>query len=137
MKTKVYLGGTCGSAWRDTLMPRLQIEYFNPMVEDWTPESQAEEERQREHCDICLYVITPKMLGVFGVAEVVDDSNKRPGKTLFCFVEDERAFGGDAVFEPHQIKALNAVGKMVEGNGARWVRDFAELEEVLNGWEKV
>ena len=47
MKNKVFLGGTCNeSTWRVELIPLLKIDYFNPVVEDWTPECQAEEERQ-------------------------------------------------------------------------------------------
>ena len=36
---KVFLGGTCnGSTWREELIPILEINYFNPVVSDWTPE---------------------------------------------------------------------------------------------------
>jgi hypothetical protein len=32
---KVFLGGTCAeTTWRDDLIPKLQIDYFNPVVED-------------------------------------------------------------------------------------------------------
>jgi len=66
MSKKVFLGGTCNkSDWRDKLIPLLDIKFFNPVVEDWTPECQDEEIRQREECDFCLYVITPKMTGVY------------------------------------------------------------------------
>ena len=53
MKNKVFLGGTCNeSTWRNELIPLLKIDYFNPVVEDWTPECQAEEERQKnEECN--------------------------------------------------------------------------------------
>ena len=62
---KVFLGGTCNeSTWRDDLIKKLEIDYFNPVVEDWTEECMAEEIRQRESCDYCLYVITPRMTGV-------------------------------------------------------------------------
>ena len=82
---KVFLGGTCNeSTWRDELIKSLEIGYFNPVVDDWTPECMAEELRQRESCDYCLYVITGKLTGVYSIAEVVDDSCKRPGKTIFC-----------------------------------------------------
>ena len=62
MKNKVFLGGTCNeSTWREELIPLLKTDYFNPVVEDWTPECQAEEERQKnEECNYQLYVITPK-----------------------------------------------------------------------------
>lgn len=42
---KIFLGGTCcETTWRDELIPYLEkanIEYFNPVVKDWTPECQA------------------------------------------------------------------------------------------------
>ena len=87
---KVFLGGTCAeSTWREELIPLLKINYFNPVVEDWTPECMEEELRQRDTCDYCLYVITPRMLGVYSIAEVIDDSNKRPKKTIFAVIEPE------------------------------------------------
>ena len=53
---KVFLGGTCNeSTWRNELIPLLEekgIEYYNPVVEDWNPECQEEEYRQKEICDI-------------------------------------------------------------------------------------
>jgi len=116
-KIKVFLGGTCNeSKWREKLITIFneEVDYFNPVVEDWTPECMEEENRQKEICDYCLYVITPKMTGVFSIAEVVDDSNKRPDKTIFCFLlEDEKEF-----FTKSQIKSLVAVEKIVEGNGS-------------------
>jgi len=84
---KVFLGGTCnGSLWRNDLIKDLKIDYFQPQAEDWTPEMMQKEIKQREECDFCLYVITPKMTGVYSIAEVVDDSNKRPGETIFSFL---------------------------------------------------
>ncbi len=116
---KVFLGGTCnGSKWRENLIKHLKIDYFNPVVENWTPECQAEEIKQREECDICLYLITPKMTGIYSIAEVADDSNKRPQKTVFAFLEED----GGSVFERHQIKALKAVGDLVEKNGGKFVK---------------
>ena len=70
-RCKVFLGGTCNeSTWRDELIKKLKIDYFNPVVDDWTEECYKEELRQREICDYCLYVITPKMTGVYSIAEV-------------------------------------------------------------------
>jgi hypothetical protein len=113
---KVFLGGTCNnSTWRNRLIPHLQIEYFNPVVEDWTPECQEEEIHQRQNCDLVLYTITPKMTGVYSIAEVVDDSNKRPEKTVLCLIEKD-----DGVeFDKTQWKSLLSVGKLVEANGGK------------------
>jgi hypothetical protein len=111
---KVFLGGTCnGSKWRESLIEMIKIDYFNPVVENWTPECQEEELKQREICDINLYYITPKMTGSFAIAEVIDDSNKRPEKTVFYFSTEDDGLK----FSEHQIKSLNAVGKMVKENG--------------------
>ena len=128
-KTKVFLGGTCnGSLWRNELIPLLAIDSFNPVVENWTPECQEEEIKQRETCDFCLYVLTPKMTGVYSVAEVVDDSNKRPFKTVMCIVPKD----GDAEFTPHQLKSLKQTAKMVVANGGQSFNSLGEVATFLN-----
>jgi hypothetical protein len=126
---KVFLGGTCnGSSWRDELIKDLKIDHFLPCAEDWTPEMMEEEIKQRAECDFCLYVITPKMTGVYSVAEVVDDSNKRPGKTLFCYLSSDE----DQMFSAAQLKSLEQTGKMVAKNGAQFFKTFAEIADYLN-----
>jgi hypothetical protein len=55
-KEKWFLGGTCAeTTWRDKLMPLLdeeEIDYFNPVVEDWTPADQEREEDEKNNkCD--------------------------------------------------------------------------------------
>lgn len=83
---KVFLGGTCAeTAWREKLISMLKIKYFNPVVPNWTEECMKREREERVKDDFCLYVITPSMQGVYSIAEVIDDSNKRPKKTIFCF----------------------------------------------------
>lgn len=144
---KVFLGGTCNeSKWRDKLIPMLKIDYFNPVVDDWNEDAYKEELRQKEICDYCLYTITPRMLGVYSIAEVVDDSNKRPEKTIFCLLENEFPDGYETNlqgekfpywncpdkfkhFNKGQMKSLDRVGLMVERNGGKY---FKSLEEVAN-----
>lgn len=129
---KVFLGGTCNeSKWREELIEMLKVDYFNPVVEDWTEECMKEEIKQREICDYCLYVITPLMTGVYSIAEVIDDSNKRPDRTIFCFLEED---GGEE-FTKGQIKSLTQVGKMVEGNGSLWIKNLKSVANYLNGNE--
>lgn len=132
---KVFLGGTCNeSTWRDDLIEILEIDYFNPVVDDWTEECYQEELRQREICDYCLYVITPKMTGVYSIAEVVDDSNKRPEKTIFCYLKEEIDFIPDEeyIFTKGQLKSLDKVGIMVERNGGKYFKSLEEVAEFLN-----
>ena len=129
-KKRCFLGGTCNeSTWRDKLIEKLDIDYFNPVVEDWTEECMAEEIKQRKTCDFCLYVLTPKMTGVYSIAEVVDDSNKRPEKTVFCFLEKD----GDDKFTKEQTKSMKQVSKMVEENGATVCKNLNDVAEYLNG----
>ena len=127
---KVFLGGTCNeSKWRGRLIPGLKIDYFDPVVPDWTPECQAEELRQRDLCDYCLYVITPYMTGVYSIAEVVDDSNKRPDRTVFCVLPTDE----QAEFTKGQLRSLRAVGGMVSRNGAHSFESLDDVADFLNG----
>ena len=129
---KVFLGGTCAeSTWREELINKLTIDYFNPVVEDWTEECMAEEIKQRETCDYCLYTITPRMKGVYSIAEVIDDSNKRPLKTVFCLLDYDIS-PNLFKFDEAQLKSLEQVGKMVERNGGRFFRSLEEVANFLN-----
>ncbi len=124
---KVFLGGTCNqSLWRDQLIPKLEIDYFNPVVTDWNEVAKERELNERANCDYCLYVITAKIVGVFSIAEVADDSNKRPMKTIFCFSDF------DGPFDKKMEKSLRAVGTMIENNGGTWCQSIKEVEEFLN-----
>lgn len=126
---KVFLGGTCnGSLWRQDVIDKLKIDYFNPVGETWTREMMQEEIRQREICDYCLYVLTPKMEGFYSIAEVVDDSNKRPDKTIFCFVKEDDG----NVFNDFQLKSLKQIGEMIEKNGARSFTTVHQVVDYLN-----
>lgn len=128
---KVFLGGTCNSStWRQRIIPMLDIDYFNPVpvVYDWEEESLEEEIRQRAECDFCLYVITPLMIGVYSIAEVVDDSNKRPDKTILVLLHtDDRLY-----FDVPQWKSLHAVARMVRSNGGQVFDNLAVAADYLN-----
>lgn len=130
---KVFLGGTCNeSRWRDSLINMLEIQFFNPVVDDWNDEAYQEELRQREICDYLLYVITPRMTGVYSIAEVVDDSNKRPEKTIFAIETDVDENGDNMEFNKAQLKSLQAVGKMVQENGGTFLKSLEEVANYLN-----
>ena len=88
------------------------------------------------------------MVGVYSIAEAVDDSNKRPEKTVFCFLEVDDTRGDDndkkndtqkekatneCRFDQRQVASLNAVGQMIEMNGGVWIRGgLEELATHLN-----
>lgn len=132
MKEKVFLGGTYSTTtWREKLLPYLDIDYFNPIVKDWTPEAQIEEEYQKEHkCDIHLYVITSQMKGVFSIAEVIDSVHEINKFTIFVVYTKGFSYG--------EMKSLTAVGDMVVKHGGAFFEDldFQELGNVVNNsWE--
>jgi len=118
---RVFLGGTCdNSTWRDELIPLLKIDYFNPVTMDWNEASRIEEARQKETCDYCLYVIA-KATSLYSIAEAVDDSNKRPNKTIFCIISND-------IIQP-VLKHIIQVQEIVSRNGAHV---FSNLQAVAN-----
>lgn len=124
-----FLGGTCnGSKWRELLIPMLNFNAFNPVVETWDEKAQEQEKYWRRNADYVLYVITPLMTGVYSIAEVVDDSNKRPLRTLFCVLEND----GGKVFDKHQLKSLEMVKTMVRENGAVILDNLEDVADFLN-----
>lgn len=126
---KVFLGGTVNnSKWRDELIKKLKIDYFNPVVKDWNEKAQEEEIKQRKDCDYVLYVITPKMEGVYSIAETIEDAVKRPDKTIFTYLSEDEG----QEFTKHQIKSLDMVGKMVVNNKAKWFKTLDEVSYFLN-----
>ena len=135
-KTSVFLGGTCASStWREELIPMLdpeKVTFFNPVVEDWTPECQAEEDFHRENDDICLYVITPEGEGFYSYVEVTDDSNKRPEKTVLCILPEANG----KTFSKHEAKCALKTAKLVHNNGATVVESLEQVANYVNSLQK-
>lgn len=125
---KVFLGGTCNeSTWREELIPHLEkmgIEYYNPVVEDWTHECQEEEYRQKEICDVHLYLITKKMRGVFSIAEAVASCQDASKLTLFIFAD----FDGE--FDEGERRSLDAVGNLIVKLGGVYHTEINTIEEL-------
>ena len=108
---KVFLGGTCNeTTWRDELSKMLKVDFFNPIVSDWTSECQAmEEDEKAVSCNVHLYVITSAMIGTFSIAEAVESSMTAGKQTIFHVIPDG--------FNKGQLKSLDAVSKMIRKHG--------------------
>jgi len=132
MNKKVFLGGNCnGSKWWEEIKPLLRIGYFDPICEgEWNEEAYQRELHERKTSDFVMYAITPKMTGVYSIAEVVDDSNKRPEKTLFCYLTSDDG----EVFSKAQLKSLVAIAKMVENNGGKTFESLVDVAKFLNAY---
>lgn len=122
---KVFLGGTCsGWRWRDDLQLLLRCDYYNPIVKNWSEEDRLREVHERETADYVLYAITNGIRGVYSIAEVVDDSNKRPEKTIFLNLYKE----GD----PKMRHSLTAVENLLKSNGVKVFNSIRSVAHFLN-----
>ena len=109
---RIFLGGTCnGTTWRKDLVRVLnQIDYFDPVVEDWTTECQViEDDEKMNKCDIHFYCITNDMTGVFSIAEVMDSVSNKSKKTILHVIPTG--------FNEFQLRSLKAVVDLVNKRG--------------------
>lgn len=132
MNKRVFLGGTCAdSKWRNEFEPMLKnIDYFNPVVSNWDDRARKREVFMRNNCDYLLYVLS-RVYSVYSIAEVIDDSNKRPTKTICC-VLNEKLDNSQWSLNSQEIKHLDQVGKMVERNGGKYFKSLEDVAEYLN-----
>lgn len=137
---RIFLGGTCAeSKWRDELILYLiesHIEYFNPVVKDWTPECQAiEEDEKNNKCDCHLYVITKEMKGTYSIAEIINSAwqsivyGTKVNKIIFVVLDE-------GIWEKHEIKSFDAVMNMVNNIAPNnsitgYVKDMKELYNLI------
>lgn len=125
---KIFLGGTCNdTTWRDSIEENVQVDMFNPVVKDWTPECQAIEMDEKENkCNVHLYAITDAMKGVFSIAEIIDSVHNK-AKTTILQVNPEG-------FDKSQLKSLKAVVDLVilRGGIAYIDNDLYRTIRVLN-----
>ena len=127
-----FLGGTCaGTQWRNNLIPYLKrnnIDFFKPVVEDWTPECQAiEEDEKNIKCNIHLYVITPEMKGTYSIAEIIHSAHlanmygTSVDRMIFAILESDK-------WQKHELKSLDAVTRLAKDIG----RDRVSCGRVQN-----
>ena len=114
---RIFLGGTCANTtWRDEFIKEIKnfgIEYFNPVVEDWTPECQLIEEQEKNFkCDTHLYVITKEMMGTYSIAEIINSAWQSVlyGTTVHNIVF---AILDEGTWQKHEIKSFDAIMNMV------------------------
>ena len=126
---KVFLGGTCsGYKWRDDLIPMIECDYFNPIVKNWSETDRLREVHERETSDYILYVSTSGIKGVYSIAEIIDDSNKRPEKTIVCILYDG--------IEKKMAHSLKAVVNLAVSNGVTSCSSLHEVASFLNARSK-
>ncbi len=128
---KVFLGGTCNdSSWRNELEGLLEVDYFNPVVDDWDDDAYQNELKEKEICDVMLFHITPLMTGVFSIAEAVESVFNGNKITIFSYQEEDC----DKSFDEFQIKSLDATGDIIEKNRGIFIKNMSmsEISEIIN-----
>ena len=126
---KVFLGGTVnGSNWREYIIPRLKIDYFDPVVTVWNDEAYELELYEKRHATYCLYVVTPKLTGYFSIAEVVNDAFHKPDQTIFCYLKEDQNYA----FNDLELNTLDDLGQNILKNGGTWLRNLDEVISFLN-----
>lgn len=140
-KNKVFLGGTCNkSTWRNKLIPLLECDYFNPVVEEWNDNCYENEVREKNESKFHLFLITPLIEGYLSIAEVVESTlYSKDVTTVFMFIENDIDEDGELHgFTEHQIKSLKKVGEIVENHGGIYVdsTNFQRLANLLNNYLK-
>ena len=131
MKLSVFLGGTCGSStWRQKLMPMLSenVDAFNPVVENWTPECQAVEDYHKAHDNVNLFVITPETNAPYSLFEIGVEATKNPNRTVVCFLDNENG----TVFEGQQAKAVKKIKADLKAMKVSVYDNLDELSADLN-----
>lgn len=102
----------------------LKIDYFNPVVDDWTSDCIEIENREKEICTYNLFVITKEMTGIYSIAEAVNASCKRPNQTVFCVLYDG--------FDEGQMRSLKATERLIKDNGAHVFDSLMDVASFLN-----
>ena len=139
-KIRIFLGGTCAeTTWRNELIPLLikrGIDFFNPVVDDWTPECQAiEEDEKNNKCNYHLYVITKEMMGTYSIAEIVHSAHLA---NMYGTSVDKVVFAvlDEGTWQKHERKSFDAIMNLVNNIArekciALYVKDMNELVEQL------
>ncbi len=127
---RIFLGGTCAeTTWRDELINYFEkdykVEYFNPVVKDWTPACQEIEEDEKNHkCNVHLYVITPEMQGVYSIAEIINSCWQAQ---LYGTTVDKVALYILGDWTPGQRKSFTATMKLCRNIAPeRFIGDFVK-----------
>jgi hypothetical protein len=118
-RIRIFLGGTCTFDWRKEFIDFLaneNINFFNPIVENWSSEDRKREDVEKEKCDYLLFHITPSMKGVYSIVEICKAIFEGdPKKVLFSF----QRINKDGEWDAHQFKSLTAVSEVVHNKGGK------------------
>jgi hypothetical protein len=108
----IFLGGSCNpTTWRkDAAIPMFEMEgvsFYNPQIEDWTPDLVEIESKAKDSCKILLFVIDNQTRAIASMLEAAEYIGV--GRKVVCViqaVEEGQSIAGDLV-PPHAVKDFN------------------------------
>lgn len=118
----VFLGGSCNpTTWRkDIAIPLLEkhkIDYYNPQVDDWTPELMTTENYQKEHAKYLLFVIDDETRAIASMIEAAYYIGL--GRKVVLVIKKVTT----DTFAENEIKDLN--------RGRTYLHDVAEQHNII------
>eukprot|EP00301_Raphidiophrys_heterophryoidea_P001254 c10610_g1_i1.p1 GENE.c10610_g1_i1~~c10610_g1_i1.p1 ORF type:complete len:191 (+),score=50.30 c10610_g1_i1:181-753(+) len=126
----VFLGGSCNpTTWRHEIaVPKLEalnITFYNPQVDEWSPELVALEAHFKTTAQVLLFVIDDATRAVASMVEAVEFITEKPDRIVVAVLDlDSNSKFDDTEDppEPSEIKDLN--------RGRAYVRDVAKRRGV-------
>jgi len=109
---QVFLGGSCDpTTWRlDTAIPALEnagVSYYNPQVDDWSPELVEIEAGAKAAAACCLFVIDSQTRAIASMLEAAELITAGRSVTVVILdIEDGTEIGGQPV-TGRELKDLN------------------------------
>jgi len=120
----VFLAGSAGSTtWRkDISVPMLQqhnVRYYNPQVDDWSPDLIPIENAEKQAAHVLLFVIDSATRSVMSMLEMVEYITTAMQHVVVCIedIPDNHTIEG-YVLNPREISDLN--------RGRAYARDICE-----------
>lgn len=131
----VFLGGTHHSDWRKDFLKLIKesgsnIKCYEPVLENWTYENVVIENLVKQNSNCHVYVLTPNMVGMYSIAEMIDSAHDSDVETYFYIKDEEPNKDGDMIYwNPRMLNSLYSISNMMIKHGAHKAHSMEELVE--------
>lgn len=130
---KVFLDGPRNdNEWLKKITSLLKCDYVKPIGDGWNIE---EEIKEKETCDIHLYVISPKQIYYHNIAKLLESASdsdkcwKNPKYVVYCLLYED----GDSSFSRQQIRSLIVVKDIYKKyNNCIFCTNLEEAANLIN-----
>lgn len=135
----IFLGGTTNkTTWRDDFIKLMKevnptIKPFNPVVDNWTQECVDLENFVKLHSRYHIYVLTPRMIGAYSIAEMIDSVHDRSKKVYIYIMESDTDDDGNELrWDPRARNSLTVISNMVVSHGGIATSSIKEMVEKID-----